>query len=1080
MREQKHSVQAQSHPLYEAANFYMLRAPILPARTFLQLTDMTHNPVHALPDKRDACIAEVRVQCQQRLLMLASEAPIEHALAAASLSLIEGLAKVRRAEQSRRSDRTYSSLMRYLVRMSSRPTPFGLFAGVAMGTFADETTLQLALPTVQQIRTRPDMSWLLSVIHCVEKIPEVVTQLNVCANQNIILAGERAFLPYADIYGQNNNHSISLRVTPVVQYVLQQAQYPIRYSKLYTLLLAQFPQASAQQVDRLLQQLWEHHFLISDLRPPLTLADPTTYILERLETLTHVEPICTNLRQVVEEAAQVDRGRSDNAVSALRLLNQQQQRLLPEHKESLLQIDTSLHVNDTYLHESIRQAAAQAATTLLRLSNLSQGLPHLQEYRQAFLERYGSYAEVPLLDLLSPETGLDAPPTYEHPRRTYPLQVQQVNQMVPQRERVLSRLVAKAVNDRAIEIEIPEMLLKQLERWSPLSEDAPLSLEIYMQIQAASREAIDAGEWRAIISPNCGSPAGGRTFGRFFDLLGTEGVCSLQEFVRDEEALAPDTIFAELSYLPTRARAANVAIRPALRRYEIVVGTTPSVPPDRVIPLSDLVVGVSNNHFYLRSIRLGKRIQVCQNHMLSPITAPNVCRFLAEIAMDKGPCLAPFDWGITATSPFLPRLLQNNVVLCPAQWNLTQDMIKLSGPGSETTRWFTGIQQWRETWRVPRYVYLTQADNRLLLDLEHPLLVEELHAELETVGEKGYALLQEVLPDFQQLWLQDEQNAHHFSEIVVPLLRTQAATATSLVTQPSLTPITSKERSAIPGGDWVYLKLYAASERHDEIIAGPLCTIVSHCQQQGMIDRWFFIRYADPEPHLRIRFHASQSSLAQNLLSCALAWGRELTERGLCQRISLETYEREIERYGGPQSIELLESVFTVNSTAISQLIAGHHVRQISIDPVVTAVFSLDQLFARWGLSSADRLRWTQMYAEKYEASKEFRDKRRLLCELLAPWNRTHDPALTEQREQILACLSPQEDTLLAVASRIRILASSGDLWVTEDDLLSSLAHMHVNRLLGINRLHEQQVYAFWRHTLESLRLRPDPTEEGR
>lgn len=80
-----------------------------------------------------------------------------------------------------------------------------------------------------------------------------------------------------------------------------------------------------------------------------------------------------------------------------------------------------------------------------------------------------------------------------------------------------------AVNTRAHEVELTETLLRQLERWTPHRELAPRSLEIYLQIHAKSREALDQGEWSAVIGQNCGSPQAGRTFGRFFDLLDTQG-----------------------------------------------------------------------------------------------------------------------------------------------------------------------------------------------------------------------------------------------------------------------------------------------------------------------------------------------------------------------------------------------------------------------------------------------------------------------------------------------------------------------------------------------------------------------------
>lgn len=45
-------------------------------------------------------------------------------------------------------------------------------------------------------------------------------------------------------------------------------------------------------------------------------------------------------------------------------------------------------------------------------------------------------------------------------------------------------------------------------------------------------------------------------------------------------------------------------------------------------------------------------------------------------------------------------------------------------------------------------------------------------------------------------------------------------------------------------------------------------------------------------------------------------------------------------------------------------------------------------------------------------------------------------------------------------------------LWTSYDDLLASIAHMHINRLISVQRHREQRIYGFWLLTLESLQSR--------
>lgn len=66
-----------------------------------------------------------------------------------------------------------------------------------------------------------------------------------------------------------------------------------------------------------------------------------------------------------------------------------------------------------------------------------------------------------------------------------------------------------------------------------------------------------------------------------------------------------------------------------------------------------------------------------------------------------------------------------------------------------------------------------------------------------------------------------------------------------------------------------------------------------------------------------------------------------------------------------------------------------------------------------------------------------------------------------------------QESVVQRISASVRELAVRGELWVPEDTILTSLAHMQVNRLQGIDREREQTEYALWWQTLESIQKRP-------
>ncbi|MGV9992431.1 lantibiotic dehydratase [Streptomyces sp. NPDC003374] len=1008
---------------YVPADFYLLRAPALPVQTWLGF----------MSDPR---------RTDEALLRLARDPEVRRAVFVASEDLAEGLTHLERMSP-RSVARLHSRLWRYLTRMSTRPTPFGAFSGVAAGTFSDRTTARLGSPVLTGARVRADMAWILACIERLESDPEIWKGLRIVRNATAHVCGDRMVLPHADVYGRSDATSVRVRATPAVRTVLDTAEQPVTHQEIVDALSAAFPEASATARESLVQRLWDLNFLTSDLRPPQTSARPEEHLLDRLTAVPRAADAVERLREVVELTR-----RADDPASLARL-RAAQEKLVPGYTGQTYQLDSTVGLRPDELNRAVADAAADTVDVLMRLSAATgHGMAHLTRYREEFLERYGHGVRVPVLELLSPDQGLDAPESYTQPPRTAGPPGTAGLEDTSSYDRAVVEFAQRAWHDGSLEAELTD---SWLDRLAPEKSPGPLlpTMDLYLQLEAADRRAVDRGEWRAVVRAD-GLAHGGRTFGRFFDLLGDRAVERLRDLARREEELQPHAVHAQLAYLPTYGRAGNVAAHPGLRRYEIPVNTGPSVPADRVLPLDDILVGADDRRFHLWSRRLGREVVVTQHHMLSPLAAPNVARFLLEASQDG--CVMPggFHWGPVAHAQFLPRVTRGRVVLRPAEW-------RLDGRG------LADLTAWRERWSVPRHVYLVEHDNRLLLDLDHPRCVAELREEVRRKGGPA-VLLHEMLPDFAHHWLSDDAGRRYTEEIVVPVV----AARPDVVDRgtPGL-PVEIPARRHLPGGAWSYLKLYAAFERHDEIIAGPLRELVAHLRAQDVVDRWFYIRYADPRPHLRIRVRSDRPWMLGRLA----AWGKGVVDSGLAQDLALDSYCPETLRYGGPDTFDTVEAFFEANSDATAQLIA-ERAEFPDIADEDLAMAAVDTLLAQWGVPLADRPGLLPGHGDDAATRDDFRKRRDYLCELLLPWDRsTHDRG-RDHRLRIAAALAPQEGAVRAVAAAVGEAAARERLAVPFAHLLGSLAHMQVNRLLPVDRAREDRCYGLLRHTLRALRGR--------
>ncbi|WP_088801361.1 MULTISPECIES: lantibiotic dehydratase [unclassified Streptomyces] len=1015
-------------PVYEPAGFFLLRSPTLPVRTYLDVT--------ADPDRTT-----------EALLDLARRPDVERALLVASEDLVGSLDRLDSLSE-KRARRLHSRLLRYVTRMATRPTPFGAFSGVAMGEFGAESLARLGGPQDHHVRVRTDMGWLLSLIESVEEDPALLRQLRLVLNPMAHVVGDRVVLPQADKYGRHDERTVRIRATPAVDLVMRRAAVPVPYEQLTAELSAAFAEAAPDVVEGLVRQMWELGFLTGDLRPPQTAARPEHHVLKKLTAVPAAATTAERLRVVVELA-----DRAQNTES-LRRLGAAQRELIADHPGRTYQADTAVDLRTPVLKESVARAAADAVGVLVRLSAALGTRNHLTRYREEFTERYGAGTRVPVLSLLSPDTGLDAPPTYTNPPRSIELPMAAPGDTA-RLDALLVEFAQQAWWDQATEVELTDTWLDRLAPAGP-AQDPPPVMEAYLQIHADDRQAIDRGEWRAVLRSDS-LTYGGRTFGRFSDLLGEAAVERLRDYARREEELFPDVAYAELAFLPPYGRAANVTLRPAIRQYEIPVNTTPSVGPDRVIPLDDILVGVVDERFHLWSQRLAREIVVAQHHMLSPTLAPNVARFLIEVSQDG--CIQPtgFHWGPAEAAPFLPRVTRGKVVLRPAQWRLT-------------ARNADDLDSWRKRWRVPRHVYLVEVDQRLLLDLDHPVSRTELLQELQ---KQSALVLHEMLPSFDGMWLQDTEGDRYAAEIVVPVVARDAVRTTRRPV-PRLRRDTPVERH-LPGSDWTFLKIYAAADRQDEIIAGPLRDIVTELREQGLLERWFYIRYADPFPHLRLRVRGAD---APRNLALLTAWGRDLVSQGLARDLELAGYAPETARYGGPEVFDAAERLFQANSETTALLLA----QRLDIRPEFLATAALDTLCAQWGIPLSLRAAHAagQDDAVVREARTLFRAHRDYLCELLSPWDRAPDAEGRAHRKLLADVFAAQAPTVAQMAEHVRLAARSGSLTGSEDQILGSFAHMQINRLLPIDLDREARSHALWGHVLHAVRgRRAAAAEEG-
>ncbi|HEX9105356.1 MAG TPA: lantibiotic dehydratase family protein, partial [Polyangia bacterium] len=487
----------------------------------------------------------------------------------------------------------------------------------------------------------------------------------------------------------------------------------------------------------------------------------------------------------------------------------------------LFQIDLVTRGDGLALGAGVVRELGRAIELVHKLARRNDGLA---KFREAFGERYES-AEVPLAEVLDEESGIGFSRSSASSADTSPLIAglafpagggAEREVKWGARETMLLAKLTEALGRGDREIQLDEKDLDGI--GSKERPPLPDSFALMATFEAESAAAIDEGRYLLHFGM-AGGPSSANLLGRF-----CHGDAELTARVRDElrleEGHRPDAIFAEVVHLP-EGRVGNVLLRPLLRDYELPFLGASGAPAEQQIRLDDLTVTVDGDRVVLRSRRLGREVvpRLSSAHNYSSPQSLGVYRFLCLLQSQGLASAVGWSWAPFEGAPFLPRVTCGRVVLAPARWRLDRPQLEALGKAKGVERW-RAVQALRATRGLPRLIALEDGDNKLPIDLDHALAVENL---VHLVKERPEAVVTELPTGALPARGPEGRFVH---EIVLPFRRRPPAAPRSTPVAPPATSIAPPPRRALPGSDCLYVKLYAGAATVDQILRDVIAPIV--------------------------------------------------------------------------------------------------------------------------------------------------------------------------------------------------------------------------------------------------------------
>ncbi|MFF3628879.1 lantibiotic dehydratase [Streptomyces sp. NPDC002164] len=987
----------------------------------------------------------------QYIRLLMKDPVLREGIAVSSTSLLETVERITHGFPVKRKKLMSSavSLTRYMLRMTGRTTPFGLFAGITRASVDVTGSVGPKVPERKSVRL--DSEWLHRMTTQWLEDPATRHRVTVTFNNLCFVRGNRLILPYtrsgvgdeASIGASRLSGEFSVRHTEAVSWLRSRTREAVAYSSLLAEAAEKFGESALEKIDSMMAGLIRHELLLTSFAPVHPNETPLRSAMTALGPDSAATPRMAAVSESLEAYAGLAPGDGiESWQSMLELVHS-----LGDSSRPPLQVDLLSGLAIT-LPRSVLDEAEAYASAMWSIAPESAPNSHWNEYRNAFLEKYGTGRSVPMERLTDPHAGLGFPATYQNPASHRNLTHQHPDTDTD-REEKLASLLQEGLGSGAREIRLSRQDVLDLSGDRPPR--VPTAMELSFQVLARDLEALNSGAFELLATPLTGSVTAGATTGRFAGITG-----STDELAKLMAAPDPDAITAQVFFMPRTPRFFNLVQVPAIAPHKIHLGTFHDPADPSNIDWRDLCVADDGHRMRLYWQRTGQEVTPVLPHMLNVRDqAPNIARFLAEFRYGGEPKMwQPWDWSGQEHAPQLPRVRFGRTVASPLQWNVDRKLLRAA---TARTFWRASLENWREKFDIPDRINVATYDRVYGIDLNNTFQQEMLRREI--VRNPDTRVTEDRNSSHREFdWIHGRSN-----EFIVPLLPRRVKNKKhSHFTMPTVLD----ETTHLPGGEWIFAKLYSSESTQNELLSTFVPALVRDVADS--IDRWHFIRYADPDPHLRIRFHGAPEKICQKVLPALFRHARTMKSAGLLRDVQLSSYEPEVSRYGGPEAIVPAEQLFCIDSqSALAQLPAAN--KEVPSEVLLVANYAtLLESLGDW-----DWCAWAAHVAPRspgpVSVPRHFVD---MATGLIRPGGTAQQLAEVTG----VGALKPfWENSTVAQEYGNHVLCARNELRDTDSQntAILGLLHMQHNRLFGTDAPHERRTLSLLEKASRALRAAP-------
>ena len=614
--------------------------------------------------------------------------------------------------------RLNSTLMKYLSRMSTRSTPYGLFSGISVGQIGKDSKIVIDSGKIT-LNYQYDNTFLHELVTALYRIEsDKYSEMNVYSNNMLFgLNKKYKFIEFFDDFtkGERIFKEVITNNNTYLSRILKLAKSGCTLGSLLNdLILQGYSKNNAQAY---LDTLIKNKLLLTEMQPTLR-DDYFTKIAELSKKLNRgslLDEITNKYTQILRDinSEGLDIEKFNEIINIKKssvdgLINFSPIKSTVVLKDGINTLDKALFLKIKSLLPFFNKI-----TTAVKN-------PELEQFTQSFYKKY-EFREVNIVTLMDSDIGLGYPINHHQISSSPLIENLNIKQKSQKNDTISWDIVTSILHQKILSAHTHKDKIIKLydsdfedigENWNDIPETIYANVKLLQTLNG-----------QKIIINGFGGPSAVNLLTRFtYQDEMTEHLVSDIAKKENENADRNGYINAEIIHAPS-IHLTNVFEQKHIFNHFIPILSTPLSTIAEPILMEDIMVRLTNNmKLELRSKKLNKIIKPFLSNAHNSLTSNiPVYRFLTDLQLyGKRNYLGFYLDDLQKMFAHIPRIEYKDCIVLEARWLIKFNEPTLKSINLEDTDELTNsINNFRNKFKLPELVLLCEGDNELLIDFEN-------------------------------------------------------------------------------------------------------------------------------------------------------------------------------------------------------------------------------------------------------------------------------------------------------------------------------------------------------------------------